>query len=83
MFETTFEDGIEITNYLATAYAEGFCEGDGASAVDQLRAWAWLIKTGNAFLLQGFFGRNAASLIERDIINRDGIINWTKIECDE
>lgn len=25
---TTFEDGTMITPYLATAFAEGFCEGD-------------------------------------------------------
>ena len=45
MYETTFADGTEITGYLATAYAEGFCEGEGASYEDQLRAWAFLIKT--------------------------------------
>jgi hypothetical protein len=76
MFETKFEDGTEITNYLATAYAEGFCEGENASAEDQLRAWSYLIKTGMAWLLQGCFGRTAATLIEQGYISREGVINW-------
>lgn len=80
MFETTFEDGTEITTYLATAYAEGFCEGEGASTIDQLRAWAYLIKTKIAYSLQGFFGRNASTLIQNEMISVDGIINWNKIE---
>ena len=83
MFETTFENGTEITTYLATAYAEGFCEGDGASTEDQLRAWAYLIKTKMAYLLQGSFGRTAASLVEEGFISKDGIINWDKIQGDE
>lgn len=79
-FKATFESGTKITPFLASAYAEGFCDGEGASQEDQLRAWAYLIKTGMCWSLQGFYGRTASALIEQGIISPDGIINYTKIE---
>lgn len=80
MFETTFSDGTTITPYSATAYAEGFCEGENASSEDQLRAWAYLIKSGMCWTLQGFFGRNASQLIANGVITRDGVINWDQLD---
>ena len=56
--------------YLATAYAEGFCEGEGASKDDQLTAWQVLVDTGEAWQLQGFFGRTAQGLIEAGYIDK-------------
>jgi hypothetical protein len=70
----------EWTLYLATAYAEGFCEGENATLTEQLEAWACLIKTGDCWCLQGWFGRCASSLIERGIITKEGVINWENIE---
>lgn len=55
---------IQWTPYLASAYAEGFCEGEGASEEEQLEAWQYLIDTGLAWQLQGWYGRNAEALIE-------------------
>lgn len=52
------------TPYLATAYAEGFCEGEGASEEEQIEAWQYLIDTGLCYKLQGTFGRTADFLIE-------------------
>lgn len=52
------------TTYLACAYAEGFREGEGASEEEQLEAWQYLIDTGLAWQLQGWYGRNAEALIE-------------------
>jgi len=74
-----FEDGTEITPYLATGYAEGF-EGENASVEDQLKAWAYLIRTGIAWSLQGFFGRTADGLIQKGLIYRDGQINFEKLD---
>lgn len=54
----------ELTPYLATAIAEGFSEGEGASEQDQLTAWQWLHDQGLAYKLQGWFGRTASQLIE-------------------
>lgn len=67
---------IKWTPYLASAYAEGFCEGENASQEEQLEAWAYLIKTGLCWQLQGFYGRTAQSLIERNIISSKGVVNW-------
>lgn len=63
-------DKIKMTPYLATAIAEGFCEGEGASEEDQVRAWQYLIDTGLAWSLQGWFGRRAVELINAGICNR-------------
>ena len=57
----------EMTDYLATAIAEGFCEGEDASYDEQVEAWQYLIDTGLAWRLQGWFGRNAVYLIEQNI----------------
>ncbi len=51
-----------MTDYKAVALAEGFEE---ASSDEQLlEAWQHLIDTGLAWRLQGWFGRQAKSLIE-------------------
>ena len=71
---------IGWTSYLATAYAEGFCEGEGASAVEQIEAWACLIKTGMCWGLQGWFGRNATNLIDQGIISKEGVIDWDSFD---
>lgn len=72
--------GITWTPYLATAYAEGFCEGENATDEEQLEAWAYLIETGQCWSLQGWFGRTAEGLIESGIIDRKGNINYEKVE---
>lgn len=60
---------IKMTPYLATAIAEGFCEGENASREEQIAAWQYLHDTGMAYRLQGWFGRTAQSLIEQGIIS--------------
>ncbi len=72
--ETHFTDGTEITSYLATAYAEGFCEGEDASKEDQLAAWSYLIGTKLCYSLQGWFGRAARQMIDNDVFDEDGTI---------
>ena len=59
-----------FTSYLATAYAEGFCEGEGASMDEQLTAWQWLHDKRIAYSLQGWFGRTATALIENGQIKK-------------
>ena len=62
------EEYKNLTPYLATAIAEVFCEGEGASEEEQLTAWQYLHDTKLAYSLQGWFGRNAQALIEQGII---------------
>lgn len=57
-----------MTQYLATAYAEGFCEGENASEEEQLTAWQYLHDTKLAYSLQGWFGRTAQELIKQGYI---------------
>ena len=69
---------VNWTPYLATGVAEGFEEAD--SFDETVEAWAYLIKTGLAWNLQGWFGRSAARIIEGGTIDKNGVINWDKVD---
>ena len=60
-----------MTNYEAVSIAEGFCDHKPDEA-EQIEAWQHLIDTGLAWILQGWFGRNAQSLIEQCICRKAG-----------
>lgn len=57
-----------LNSYTATAYAEGFLEGEGATKTEQLSAWQYLIDTGLCWQLQGWFGRTARDLIDNKVL---------------
>ena len=70
---------IKFDTYKACAYAEGFCEGENASIKEQLEAWAYLIKTGICWNLQGWYSRTASKLIDEGYISKDGEILKSEI----
>ena len=41
-----------------------------------LELFAELIKTGQAWHLQGSYGRTAQALIDKGLIDNNGVINW-------
>ena len=51
-----------MDTYRACSIAEGF-SGEEHSQEEQLEAWQFLIDTGAAWRLQGWYGRNAQALI--------------------
>jgi hypothetical protein len=55
-----------MTNFEATMIAEGVID---ASPEEQRAAWQYLVDTGLAWSLQGWFGRTATRLIEAGEIN--------------
>lgn len=52
--------------YTACSIVEGF-SGEEHSEEEQIQAWQYLIDTGHAWTLQGWYGRNASALIEQGI----------------
>lgn len=80
--ETTFENGTLITSYLACGQIEGF-DIISDSMEDTIRAWSYLIGTGNCWSLQGSYGRAASSLIENEVISEKGIVNWELIHLNQ
>ena len=55
-----------MDNYKAIGLAEGFIEAKNEQ--EQIEAWQHLVDTGIVWKLQGWFGRNAARLIDNGII---------------
>ena len=58
--------------YTSTMIAEGV---EDATEESQLEAWQYLVDTGLAWQLQGWFGRTAMNLIEQGLIQDRGRIN--------
>lgn len=58
-----------MDQYTAVGIAEGFI--DAESEDQYLEAWQYLVDTGLAWRLQGWFGRTAAALIEQGHIQNN------------
>ena len=56
-----------MNNYQAVGLAEGFIEAESEEQV--IEAWQYLVDTGLAWSLQGWFGRTATALIEEGVVN--------------
>ena len=57
-----------MNQYNAVGIAEGFIKAESEEQV--IEAWQYLVDTGLAWQLQGFFGRTAQRLIEEGHINK-------------
>lgn len=54
----------------------GDYEAGALSDAEVLELFAGLIASGDAWTLQGYYGRAAARFIEDKLISEDGRINW-------
>ena len=59
----------KMDSYTATGLAEGFIEPESEEQV--IDAWQYLVDTGLAWSLQGWFGRTAQHLIREGVINAE------------
>ena len=59
-----------LTPYMATAIAEGFCEGENATKEEQMAAWQYIHDKGLTRQLQGWFGRTVQDLIGQGLIRK-------------
>ena len=59
-------DTVCKSNYQACAIIEGF-DGKQHDEEDVIDAFQFLINSGAAWTLQGFYGRNAAALLEQGL----------------
>jgi hypothetical protein len=59
---------MKMNKYNAVGIAEGFIECNDEKTI--IKAWQYLIDTGLAFKLQGWFGRTAVDLIEQGICSK-------------
>lgn len=59
--------------YHACAIVEGFSDEQHTES-EELEAWAFLIKSGACWGLQGWYGRNAQAFIDAGIISASGEI---------
>ena len=56
----------KMDSFTAVGIAEGFIEADNEQQI--IDAWQYLVDTGMAWQLQGWFGRTATSLIEQGVL---------------
>jgi len=82
--ETKFSDDSLITDYNAVGIAEGFVESpstDDANIIkDEIRAWSYIAGKELWRGLQGWFGRSIQNLVDNEIMNWKGEVNWNKVE---
>jgi hypothetical protein len=57
---------MKLDSYTAVGLCEGFIEAESEEQV--IAAWQYLHDTGMAYTLQGWFGRQAAALLEAGVI---------------
>lgn len=56
-----------MDTFIACSLVEGFRDGENATEAQLLEAWQYLIDTGQAYTLQGWYGRTANNLIARGL----------------
>jgi len=67
------QDNFSLDNIIAFENGE-------LDDISTINMFSTLIRTGMAWQLQGFYGRAASALIENNIINQNGDINYEALD---
>jgi hypothetical protein len=78
-YETKFNNGQKITPFESCGTIEGFCERSAPE--DTIKAISFIAGTGLYRSLQGFYGRTVRDMVERGLMNWNGIVNWDEVNC--
>lgn len=73
-----FSTGELITGIEAVSIVEGISNVK-PTLEDNIKSWAYLIRTKLVWSLQGWFGRGAQRLIDGGVISHQGVINWDNV----
>jgi hypothetical protein len=79
--DVLIDDPDRIEGYRAVGLVDGFISG---SHEDQLKAWTYLVKSGRAWDLQGWFTERAIELLaSRQIkVSSEQLPSWVRDEVD-
>jgi hypothetical protein len=55
-------------------------EGGNMTYAEFVSLFSYLVKSGQAWTLQGMYGRQASTLIDNGIISKTGVIDWSKVD---
>ena len=78
MYETKFEDGRVITQQLAKTLISEVNAGliKDIPYKDNIKAWSYLIGTGDAYIINDWFSHSATNIINTGVISDKGDVDW-------
>ena len=78
-YETKFVNGSLINPFEACGTIEGF--SPRSAPEDMIKAISYIAGTKLYASLQGFYGRTVRDMVDRGLMDWDGIVDWDEVNC--